>query len=70
MDRYENPVNDFNFNELKEIGIKTKAVYGNDINYNKISIIKNLLNLDQSDETFICLLLANKEKRDDLKNFK
>ena len=47
VDQYDDPVTVFNFNELKEISQKVKAVYGKNITYNRIELISSIKDLSE-----------------------
>jgi hypothetical protein len=44
------PITAFNYNQLKQIGEKVQAVYGEDITYDRIHVISNLTMLSSKDE--------------------
>ena len=44
------PITVFNYNELKQIGQKVQAVYGEDITYDRINVISSLSMLSSKDE--------------------
>jgi hypothetical protein len=56
-DQYGDPVTVFNFNELKEIGEKVTAVYGENITYNRIELISSIKELTESEENGLAHLL-------------
>jgi len=56
-DQYGDPVTVFNFNELKEIGEKVTAVYGENITYNRIELISSIKDLSEREENGLAQLL-------------
>lgn len=44
------PITAFNYNQLKQIGEKVQAVYGEDITYDRINVISSLSMLSSKDE--------------------
>lgn len=59
VDKYENPVDDFNFTELKEIGEKVTALYGQAITHDRIRLVGNLKRLNNEQERVISELLED-----------
>jgi len=59
VDQYGDPVTVFNFNELKEIGEKVTAVYGEDITYNRIELISSIKELSEQEESSLAYLLTS-----------
>lgn len=59
VDQYGDPVTVFNFNELKEIGEKVTAVYGEDITYNRIELISSIKSLSEQEESSLAQLLTS-----------
>jgi len=57
VDQYGDPVTVFNFNELKEISQKVKAVYGKNITYNRIELISSIKDLSEKEENSLACLL-------------
>lgn len=45
VDKYENPVDDFNFNQLKEVSENVTALYGDAITYERIQLVGSLKSL-------------------------
>lgn len=58
-DQYGDPVTVFNFNELKEIGEKVTAVYGEEITYNRIDLISSIKGLSAKEESSLAHLLTS-----------
>jgi len=58
-DQYGDPVTVFNFNELKEIGEKVTAVYGENITYNRIELISSIKDLSEREENGLAQLLTS-----------
>lgn len=44
------PITAFNYNQLKQIGEKVQAVYGENITYDRINVISNLTMLSSKEE--------------------
>lgn len=59
VDKYQNPVDNFNFNELKQISDKVTSIYGKDITHDRINLIGNLNNLTSVQESLISELLKD-----------
>jgi hypothetical protein len=59
VDQYGDPVTVFNFNELKEIGEKVQAVYGENITYNRIDLISSIKGLSEKEESSLAHLLTS-----------
>ena len=59
VDQYGDPVTVFNFNELKEIGEKVTAVYGENITYNRIELISSIKDLSEREENGLAQLLTS-----------
>lgn len=59
-DSNNNPVNNFNVSELLEIGQKVTALYGDDVTYNRISLVSSLNNLSKREEQSLDMLLKEK----------
>jgi hypothetical protein len=59
VDQYGDPVTVFNFNELKEIGEKVTAVYGDAISYNRIELISSIKQLSEREESSLAQLLTS-----------
>jgi hypothetical protein len=57
VDKHYNPIDNFNVSELIEIGQKVKAVYGDEINYDRISVISSICKLTGKEETNLAYLL-------------
>ena len=57
-DQYGDPVTVFNFNELKEIGEKVTAVYGENITYNRINLMCSINKLTNKEENGLAHLLT------------
>lgn len=58
VDQYGDPVTVFNFNELKDIGEKVQAVYGDNITYNRIELISSIKGLSEQEESSLAYLLT------------
>lgn len=56
------PIDNFNVSQLVEIGEKVKAIYGEDITYNRIELISNMNKLSEKEESSLAYLL----NRDDI----
>jgi len=59
VDQYGDPITVFNFNELKEIGEKVTAVYGENITYNRIELISSIKDLSEREENSLAQLLTS-----------
>jgi hypothetical protein len=57
QDQHGEPINHFNAPQLMEIGQKVKAVYGDEINYDRISVISSICKLTGKEETNLAYLL-------------
>lgn len=57
IDDNQNPVDNFNVSELLEIGEKVKAVYGNEITYDRINLISSIRKLTGTEEKDLAYLL-------------
>jgi hypothetical protein len=57
VDDNNNSVDNFNVSELLEIGEKVKAVYGNNITYNRINLISSMQKLTTKEESELVSLL-------------
>lgn len=57
VDDNQNPVDNFNVSQLIEIGEKVKAVYGNNITYNRIDLVSHMRKLSSKEETDLAFLL-------------
>lgn len=57
QDDKENPINNFNVSELLEIGQKVKAVYGDNITYDRINLISSIRRLTSKEESSLAYLL-------------
>jgi hypothetical protein len=57
QDDNENPINNFNVSELLEIGQKVKAVYGDNITYDRINLISSIRRLTSKEESSLAYLL-------------
>lgn len=60
-------LNDFDMPKFKKIGEKVTAIFGSNINHNKIDIILGLENIDSKNEIALGELLNNKKR---LKNIR
>lgn len=59
VDKYENPVDDFNFNQLKEVSENVTALYGDAITYERIQLVGSLKSLSNKQESIIANLLQD-----------
>lgn len=59
VDKYENPVDHFNVNELVEISEHVKALYGEKITYERIKLVGSLKALNSEQESIIANLLQD-----------
>ena len=59
VDKFENPVDDFNFSEFKEISENVSAVYGQSITHERISLIASLKSLNSEQESLVADLLRD-----------
>ena len=57
QDDNENPINNFNVSELLEIGQKVKAVYGDNITYDRIDVISSINKLTSREENSLAYIL-------------
>lgn len=57
VDNNNNPVDNFNVSELLEIGEKVKAVYGEEITYERINVISSLKKLTGVQENTLAYIL-------------
>jgi len=60
VDHNGEPITVFNYNQLKQIGEKVQAVYGNDITYDRINVISNLTTLSSKDENTLARVFEEK----------
>lgn len=56
-DQYGDQINNFNVAELIDIGEKVEAVYGEDITYDRISLISSIRNLTSKQEKNVVIVL-------------
>lgn len=61
VDNFENPVDDFNFNQLKEVSEHVTALYGENITYERIKLVGSLKSLNGKQESIIANLLQDHE---------
>jgi hypothetical protein len=59
VDNFENPVDNFNFNQLKEVSEHVTALYGENITYDRIKLIGSLKSLNGKQESIISNLLQD-----------
>ncbi len=59
VDKYENPVDDFNFSQLKEVSENVTALYGDAITYERIQLVGSLKSLSDKQESIIANLLQD-----------
>jgi hypothetical protein len=59
VDKYENPVDYFNFNQLKEVSENVTALYGDAITYERIQLVGSLKSLSDKQESIIANLLQD-----------
>ena len=57
VDQYGERIDNFNIAELVDIGEKVESVYGEDITYDRISIISSIRNLTRKQESDVAYLL-------------
>ena len=57
VDCNNNPIDNFNVSELLEIGQKVKAVYGEDITYDRIDVISSINKLTNKEESGLAYIL-------------
>ena len=57
VDQYGERVDNFNIAELVDIGEKVEAMYGEDITYDRISLISSIRNLTSRQESDVAYLL-------------
>ena len=57
QDDNENPIDNFNVSELLEIGKNVQAVYGENITYDRISLISSISKLSNKEESSLAYLL-------------
>jgi hypothetical protein len=62
VDKYDDPVDNFNSSQLIEIGKKVKVMYGENITSTRIDIISSIVTLTEKEESS----LANLLNRDDV----
>jgi len=57
QDVNQDPVDNFNVSQLLEIGQKVKALYGEKITYDRISVISSISRLTNKEESDLAYLL-------------
>ena len=57
VDDHNNPVDNFNVSQLLEIGRNVQAVYGENITYDRISLISSIGRLTNKEESSLAYLL-------------
>jgi hypothetical protein len=57
VDDNNNPVDNFNVSKLLEIGRNVQAVYGENITYDRISVISSISRLTNKEESDLAYLL-------------
>ena len=57
VDNNNNPVDNFNVSQLLEIGRNVQAVYGENITYDRISVISSIGRLTNKEESSLAYLL-------------
>jgi hypothetical protein len=62
VDKYDDPVDNFNSSQLIEIGKKVKVMYGENITSTRIDIISSIITLTEKEESSLAHLL----NRDDV----
>lgn len=60
VDHNGEPITVFNYNQLKQIGEKVQAVYGENITYDRINVISNLTMLSSKDENTLARVFDEK----------
>lgn len=58
-DQYGEPINTFNYNEVKEIASNLTNLYGKDITYNRIELVSALKSLTPKQENDLAFVLNN-----------
>jgi hypothetical protein len=61
VDNFENPVDNFNFNQFKEVSENVTALYGGNITYERIKLVGSLKSLNGKQEKIIANLLQDHE---------
>lgn len=61
VDKFENPVDNFNVGELKEISDHVTSLYGKNITYERIKLVGSLKSLNNKQESIIANLLQDHE---------
>jgi hypothetical protein len=57
QDLNEDPIDNFNVSELLEIGKNVKSLYGDNITYDRISLISSISKLSNKEESSLAYLL-------------
>jgi hypothetical protein len=57
QDVNEDPIDNFNVSELLEIGKNVKSLYGENITYDRISLISSISKLSNKEESSLAYLL-------------
>ena len=57
QDLNEDPIDNFNVSELLEIGKNVKTLYGDNITYDRISLISSISKLSNKEESDLAYLL-------------
>ena len=57
QDVNEDPVDNFNVSQLLEIGKNVQALYGNDISYDRITLMSSIRRLTSREESGLAYLL-------------
>jgi hypothetical protein len=57
QDDNQDPIDNFNVSELLEIGKNVQAVYGDNITYDRISLISSISKLSNKEESSLAYLL-------------
>lgn len=61
VDQYGERIDNFNIAELVDIAEKVESVYGEDITYDRISIISSIRNLTSRQESDVAYILEQEE---------
>jgi hypothetical protein len=59
VDNNNNPIDDFNFTQFKEISENVTSIYGKDITHERISLISSLKALNSEQESLVADLLKD-----------
>ena len=59
QDLYEDPIDNFNASQLLKIGKNVQALYGDNITYDRISVVSSISKLTTKQESGLALLLES-----------